>query len=98
MLSAMVTEDSAAAEEAFEKEFAIYDHMPSYIRVVQFAGASKAAEMGIHGDEEHVAKAIQQYLAAGVDEVVVSRTNLLGDETRLRTWRLLGEIARGTAA
>jgi len=94
MLPAVVTDDVAAARAAFAKEFTIYDQMPSYVRVVQLGGRSRAAEMGVAGDEETVASAIQEYVAAGVTEVIVSRTNVLGDEDRLRTWRLLGELSQ----
>jgi hypothetical protein len=37
--------------------------------------------------------AVRNYFDAGATEVMFTQTNLLGEETRLRTWRLLGELA-----
>jgi F420-dependent oxidoreductase-like protein len=94
MVPAIVTDDVASARAAFAQEFAIFDRIPAFIRLVSLAGQSRAADLGLCGDEETVAAGIRRYLAAGATEVIVSRTNLLGDETRLRTWQLLGALAR----
>jgi F420-dependent oxidoreductase-like protein len=98
MIPAIVTDNVAAARAAFEQEFAIFDRIPSFIRLAALAGASRAADLGVCGDEETVASAIRRYLAAGVTEVIACRTNLLGDESRLRTWQLLGALARDTVS
>jgi F420-dependent oxidoreductase-like protein len=98
MVSAVVTDDVPAARAAFEAEFGLYDAMPSYQRIVALGGATGAAQLAVYGDEAEVAAALADYVAAGVDELIVSRTNLLGDAARLRTWRLLGELAAHNAA
>ncbi|MCW2871870.1 MAG: class F420-dependent oxidoreductase, partial [Streptomyces oryziradicis] len=36
----------------------------------------------------------RRYFDAGATEVVLTQTDLAGDADRLRTWRLLGELAR----
>jgi hypothetical protein len=61
--------------------------------VTALAGASRVAELVTIGDEEAIAAAVRNYFDAGATEVMFTQTNLLGEETRLRTWRLLGELA-----
>jgi alkanesulfonate monooxygenase SsuD/methylene tetrahydromethanopterin reductase-like flavin-dependent oxidoreductase (luciferase family) len=93
MVSALLTEDAPAARAAFEAEYDIYDGMPSYQRITALGGVARAADLAVYGDETTIAAALAEYGAAGVDELIVSRTNLLGEATRLRTWKLLGELA-----
>ena len=86
--------ETEAARQAAAEQMAFYDSIPSYQRVVQSEGVSRAAELMVVGDEETVAAEARRYVEAGATEVVFTQTDLLGDEPRLRTWRLLGELAR----
>jgi hypothetical protein len=58
------------------------------------AGASRTAELVTLGDEQVITAAVRDYFDAGATEVIFTQTNLLGDDARLRTWRLLGELSR----
>ncbi|MFC4071711.1 TIGR03564 family F420-dependent LLM class oxidoreductase [Actinoplanes subglobosus] len=92
-LPAVVTGDPERAREAAERQLAFYDTIPSYHRVVELEGASRAAELAVIGDEKTVAAEIRRYFDAGADEVVVTQAGLDGPDGQLRTWRLLGELA-----
>lgn len=89
----VVTRNIDAAREAAAAATAFHDRVPSYQRVTALAGASRVAELVIIGDEEAIATAVRNYFDAGATEVIFTQTNLLGQETRLRTWRLPGELA-----
>ncbi|PRX03326.1 UNVERIFIED_ORG: F420-dependent oxidoreductase-like protein [Actinomadura viridilutea] len=89
----VVTDDVDAAREAAAEATAFYDRLPSYQRVIALEGAAKAAELVEIGDEKAVAEAIRRYFDAGATEVVATQTDLLGEDARDRTWRLLGELA-----
>lgn len=91
----VVTRDVDAAREAAAAATAFYDRVPSYQRVTKLAGASRVADLVTIGDEAAVAAAVRSYFDAGATQVMFTQTNLLGEQTRLRTWRLLGELARG---
>lgn len=95
LVPGVVTSDAEAAREVAVTQTAFYDRIPSYQRVTELAGASRAADLVVIGDEQVIAKAVADYFDAGATEVVFTQTNLLGEEARLRTWRLLGELARG---
>ncbi|WP_026341557.1 TIGR03564 family F420-dependent LLM class oxidoreductase [Actinomadura atramentaria] len=92
-LPGAVVADVAAARRAAEEAFAFYDRVPSYQRTVALEGRERAADLVVLGDEETLAAEIRRYFDAGVTEVVVSQTDIAGDESRRRTWRLLGELA-----
>jgi F420-dependent oxidoreductase-like protein len=89
----VVTADVDRAREAAATQTAFYNRVPSYRRVIELSGASTAAELVIIGDEETVAAEVRRYFDAGATEVVLTQTDLTTDEDRLRTWRLLGELA-----
>jgi F420-dependent oxidoreductase-like protein len=90
----VVTDDIDAAREVAVQQTAFYDRVPSYRRVIELGGASRAADLVTIGDEETVAQTVRQYFDAGATEVVFTQTDLAGDANRLRTWRLLGQLAR----
>jgi alkanesulfonate monooxygenase SsuD/methylene tetrahydromethanopterin reductase-like flavin-dependent oxidoreductase (luciferase family) len=77
----------------YERPVARLREFLTALRVTALAGASRVAELVIIGDEEAIATAVRNYFDAGATEVMFTQTNLLGQETRLRTWRLLGELA-----
>ncbi|MFG3252256.1 TIGR03564 family F420-dependent LLM class oxidoreductase [Streptomyces sp. NPDC048172] len=97
LVPAVVTSGAGveAAREAAATQTAFYDRIPSYQRVIALEGASKAAELVVVGDEEKVAAEARRYAEAGATEIVFTQTDLTGDEARLRTWRLAGELAAG---
>jgi F420-dependent oxidoreductase-like protein len=67
---------------------------PSYRAVLEREGVSHVADLALVGDEETVAAGIRQYLDAGATDVRVSPAAFATDEERLRTWRLVGDLAR----
>ncbi|MCG8915108.1 TIGR03564 family F420-dependent LLM class oxidoreductase [Actinokineospora sp. PR83] len=93
LVPAVVTDDRDTVRAAAEESLAFYDTIPSYRRVVALSGAERAAELALIGDEEAVARGIEDYFAAGATEVVVTRTDLGGPEAQHRTLRLLGRLA-----
>ena len=93
-LPGVVTDDPERAREVAAGQLAFYDKVPSYQRVVGLEGASRAADLAVIGDEKVLAAAVQRYFDAGADEVVVTQSGLDGPENQLRTWKLLGELAR----
>ncbi|MYS07003.1 TIGR03564 family F420-dependent LLM class oxidoreductase [Streptomyces sp. SID6041] len=85
----------AAVRERAAGELALYERIPSYRRAIEASGATGAAEIAVIGDEEAVAAEVRRYREAGATEVVFTATELDGEEGRVRTWRLLGELSRG---
>ncbi|MFI9510935.1 TIGR03564 family F420-dependent LLM class oxidoreductase [Nocardia sp. NPDC052566] len=94
VVPALVTADPAAARAAAEAQMGFYNDIPSYRRVIELSGAASAADLAIIGDEERVAAGLAAYFEAGATEIVVGNTDLGTDADRLRTWKLLGELAR----
>ncbi|GAA2075276.1 hypothetical protein GCM10009801_29850 [Streptomyces albiaxialis] len=96
---AVVTSGAAAAadaaREAAAEQTAFYDRIPSYQRVIALEGVRRAAELVVVGDEERAAAEARRYPDAGATEIVFSQTGLAGEESRLRAWRLAGELAAG---
>ncbi|HVT70584.1 MAG TPA: LLM class flavin-dependent oxidoreductase [Trebonia sp.] len=64
------------------------------VPLTALAGASRTADLVTLGDEQTIAETVRSYFDAGATEVIFTQTNLLGTEARLRTWQLLGELAR----
>ncbi|MFJ2054595.1 TIGR03564 family F420-dependent LLM class oxidoreductase [Streptomyces sp. NPDC087908] len=85
----------AGVRERAAGELALYERIPSYRRAIEASGATGAAEIAVIGDEEAVAAEVRRYREAGATEVVFTATELDGEEGRVRTWRLLGELSRG---
>ncbi|GLZ42748.1 TIGR03564 family F420-dependent LLM class oxidoreductase [Actinokineospora sp. NBRC 105648] len=93
-VSAVVTDDVARAREIAEQRFAFYDTIPSYSRIIESNGSTKAADLFVAGDEDTVAAELRRYLDAGATDLVLAQTDLLDDADRDRTWRLLGSLAK----
>ncbi len=91
---ALVTGRVDEARERSAEQLAFYDTIPSYQRVIEREGASRALDLALIGDEETVAAGLRRYLDAGATELVLVNTGLNGEQDRLRTWRLAGELAR----
>jgi F420-dependent oxidoreductase-like protein len=94
LVPGVVTADVEAARAAAITQTAFYDRVPSYQRMAALAGASRTADLVILGSEQTIVAAVREYFDAGATEVVFTQTNLVGDEARLRTWRLLGELSQ----
>ncbi|RDI43678.1 TIGR03564 family F420-dependent LLM class oxidoreductase [Nocardia mexicana] len=94
LVPGVVTADVDRAREAAAKETAFYDGIPSYARMSELSGVSRAADLVVIGDEETVAARVEEYFAAGATDVVFSQTDLTTPEDQRRTWRLLGELNR----
>lgn len=90
----VVTADVEGVRAAAAAATTFYDRIPSYQRVIEQSGASKAVELVTIGDEETVADEVARYFDAGATEVVFTQTTLSTEEDRRRTWRLLGELAK----
>lgn len=91
---AVVTADVEAASAKALQQLAFYEQIPSYRRVIELEGATRAADLALIGDEETVAAGIRRYFDAGATEVVLTTTDLTGPADHHRTIALLGELAR----
>ncbi|MGW3662003.1 LLM class F420-dependent oxidoreductase [Streptomyces sp. NPDC005141] len=92
----VVTADVEGVRESATEALAFYERFPSYQRVIQLSGGTRAADLAVIGDEETVAAEVRRYREAGATEVVFTATDLGGAADRRRTWKLLGELARPT--
>ncbi|MFF7369649.1 LLM class F420-dependent oxidoreductase [Streptomyces tricolor] len=91
----VVTADPEAVRESATEALAFYERFPSYQRVIELSGGTRAADLAVIGDEEAVAAEVRRYRDAGATEVVFTTTDLGGEADRRRTWKLLGELATG---
>ncbi|MFJ8660115.1 TIGR03564 family F420-dependent LLM class oxidoreductase [Streptomyces sp. NPDC093795] len=94
LVPGVVTTDTESVREAAASSLALYDAIPSYQRVIGLSGGTRAADLAVIGDEEHMAAEVRRYREAGATEVVFTATDLGGEADRRRTWALLGELAR----
>ncbi|MGW4279301.1 TIGR03564 family F420-dependent LLM class oxidoreductase [Nocardia sp. NPDC004750] len=94
LVPGVITADIDAARAAAAAQTTFYDDIPSYARVIQLSGASRAAELVVIGDEDLIAARVAEYFAAGATEVVFSQTDLTTPEYQRRTWAVLGELQR----
>ena len=95
---ASVTSDPERARAHAFEALGGYARNDSYAAVLEREGISHAADLALVGDEETVAAGIRRYLNAGATDVRVSPAAFATDEERLRTWRLVGELARSSSA
>lgn len=91
----VVTADPEAVRESATEALAFYERFPSYQRVIELSGGTRAADLAVIGNEEAVAAEVRRYREAGATEVVFTTTDLGGEADRRRTWKLLGELATG---
>jgi F420-dependent oxidoreductase-like protein len=91
---AVVTANPDAVLERAARDMAFYETIPSYQRVLSLEGVQHASDLFVAGDEDTVAAAVGRYRDAGATAVTLTQTDLDGDEARLRTWALAGELAR----
>lgn len=86
----LVTDDPDSARAAAREALAFYDTIASYRKVVAAAGLDSAASLLVTGDEAEVADQLAEYVSAGATELTLTQADLLGEETRRRTWALAG--------
>ncbi|GAB4588203.1 TIGR03564 family F420-dependent LLM class oxidoreductase [Nocardia sp. IFM 10818] len=89
---AVVTADTDATRAQALDKLSFYEQVPSYRRVIDLEGASRAADLALIGDEETVAAGIQRYYDAGATEVVLTSTDLGSPADERRTWALAGQL------
>ncbi len=83
-------EETEAARNWANKALAIYPQLPSYRAVMDREGATEAADLVLIGDSDTVRAGIEQYRAAGTDEVAM---NLIGSpEQNDQTWDLIASM------
>ncbi|WP_406273501.1 TIGR03564 family F420-dependent LLM class oxidoreductase [Nocardia sp. NBC_00881] len=97
LVPGVVTADVDAARAAAAAQTAFYDDIPSYARIIELSGASRAADLVVIGAEEMIAARVEEYFAAGATDVVFSQTDLTTPEDQRRTWQVLGELRRSHA-
>ena len=90
---AVVTEDVERARAAAYSAGEFYDRIPSYQRIIRASGHERAGDLFLIGDETTVTGGLDDYLAAGATEVIITQADLLGDEDRARTWSAVGAWA-----
>ncbi|WP_375401622.1 TIGR03564 family F420-dependent LLM class oxidoreductase [uncultured Amnibacterium sp.] len=89
----VVTSQAESARAIALKELALYEAIPSYQRVMDLEGVERAGDLAVIGDEQQVADQFHRYVDAGATDVVFTRSHLLGNADRLRTYRMLAELA-----
>jgi F420-dependent oxidoreductase-like protein len=94
---AAVTADPERARKQAFSALGGYADSPSYRAGLDREGIGHPAELALIGDEETVAAGIRRYLDAGATDIRVSPAAFATDEDRLRTWRLIGQLARDAA-
>ncbi|MFE0106645.1 TIGR03564 family F420-dependent LLM class oxidoreductase [Streptomyces sp. NPDC059009] len=93
LVHGVVTDDADAVRARVAEKLAFYEQIPSYARAIELSGGQRAVDVAVIGDEETVAAEIRRYRDAGATEVVFAGTEEAGEAARLRTWKLLGELA-----
>ncbi|OLZ74723.1 LLM class F420-dependent oxidoreductase [Streptomyces sp. IMTB 2501] len=91
----VVTADVEAVRRTATDTLSFYEQFPSYRRVIAQSGGTRAVDLAVIGDEETVAAEVRRYRDAGATEVVFTETDLGGEADQRRTWKLLGELAKG---
>jgi alkanesulfonate monooxygenase SsuD/methylene tetrahydromethanopterin reductase-like flavin-dependent oxidoreductase (luciferase family) len=94
-LPVAVTDDVDAARETAARQFAMYGMLPNYQRILAAGGISSPAEAALVGDEDAVAAAIGDLVAAGVTDVWAAPFPVGDDRraSRVRTRSLLKDLA-----
>lgn len=98
LIPAIVTSDIESTRTTAIQQLAFYEQYPSYRRVIELEGLSRAGELALIGNEETVAAGIQRYYDAGATEVVLTTTGLAGPHDQHRTWALAGALAATQAS
>ncbi|GAA5059276.1 TIGR03564 family F420-dependent LLM class oxidoreductase [Nocardia callitridis] len=97
MVPGVVTADLAGGRAAAAEATAFYDDIPSYQRVVERSGVSRAADLVVVGDESVIAARVAEYFEAGATDVLFAQTDLTTEQDQWRTWQVLGELSGPSA-
>ncbi|MFJ5293859.1 LLM class F420-dependent oxidoreductase [Streptomyces sp. NPDC088348] len=89
----VVTDDADSVRQKAGEQLAFYEQIPSYARVIELSGGTRAVDVAVIGNEKTVAAEVRRYRDAGATEVVFAATEIAGDAARRRTWEILGELA-----
>ncbi|WP_245690800.1 LLM class F420-dependent oxidoreductase [Sinosporangium album] len=89
-LPVCVTDDAEAASARADQIFEIYGQLPSYRAVLEREGAERPGQVAVVGDEETVARRLDDLAAAGVTDFVASPFG--SAESVARTRELLRSI------
>jgi F420-dependent oxidoreductase-like protein len=95
IVSGVVTADVAGARARAEASMGVYGTIPSYRAALDREGVRHPADLVAVGDEQVLADQVAAYAEAGATELVYTQTATGSAEDERRTWRLLGELARG---
>ncbi|WP_037306073.1 LLM class F420-dependent oxidoreductase [Amycolatopsis orientalis] len=95
MVPVAVTDEPDDFRAIVDRQYAFFRDIPSYRAIFDAQGVDSAGDLVIAGDEETVAAEIRRYFDAGATEVVATQAGTRGTEERLRTWRVLGDLAQG---
>lgn len=87
----MLADDADAAYELASTELAFYESIPSYAKVIEREGVTRAADVAAVGPEGAVRAQLGRYLDAGATDLVLSplRTDAADPE---RLWELAASI------
>ncbi len=94
----VVTDDPDRVRAAVRPALDFYATVPSYRSVFAAEGIAHPIELALIGDEEHVARRLQEYVDAGATEIFATQTDLGGPDDQLRTWSLLGALSGDRSA
>ena len=83
-----VTDDVAGTRDRAAQVYAVYGQLPSYRAMLDREGLEGPADLAVIGDEEAVARRIQDFADAGVTDLAASEFGS-GDDERTRTRALL---------
>ena len=92
----VLTKDPAGAREAAGKLLSLYGTLPSYRAMLDAEGVAGPGDLAIVGDAEEIERAIRGFADVGVSDFHAVAFAYGSDpkETVLRTYELLGELAR----
>ncbi|MFI1464219.1 TIGR03564 family F420-dependent LLM class oxidoreductase [Nocardia carnea] len=88
----VVTADPGRARAEAAERMSFYDAIPSYRSVLEREGVATAAELAVIGTEAEVEAQLRRYVDAGATELLITQTDLGGDEDERATWRFLGAL------
>lgn len=86
-----VTDDVAGTRDRASQVYAIYGQLPSYRAMLDREGLDGPADLAVIGDEDTVARRIQDFADAGVTDLAASEFGSTDDE-RTRTRALLRSL------
>jgi alkanesulfonate monooxygenase SsuD/methylene tetrahydromethanopterin reductase-like flavin-dependent oxidoreductase (luciferase family) len=95
MVAASVTADPDGARSTVAESFGVASSLPSYRAVLDRGGVTGVEDTLAAGDEDAVARALDDMFAVGATDIVVMPVGKAGDEER--TLAVLGELARARA-